>query len=148
MVDDPYATHLPVLEGLSPKPRRVLEFGGGYHSTEAFLDMDSVTKLVTVETDPEWRRRLTKRFEREDRWKLIDGSKLPALDDFDLVFIDDGADQAHRIQTIGYVLSQRHPRVVIHDADHGPYQESIDALADDYRIVTDDTPWTAVVEKS
>ena len=53
-----YASHLPVLEALKPKPKKVLEFGSGKHSTGAFLSMKSVTRLVSIETDMGWRERL------------------------------------------------------------------------------------------
>lgn len=147
MAGDAYASHLPVLAALEPAPKRVLEFGGGLHSTKAFLEMDSVTKLVTVETDPHWREVLEKEYS-DKRWQLLDGSKVPALGNFDLVFIDDGIGPQQRMTTIARVLGQRHPKVVIHDAEFAPYQETIAAFAPDFELHAALNPATAIVPAS
>lgn len=142
---DVYETHVPVLEALDPPPTRVLEFGAGKYSTKAFLAMDSVSRLVSVETDPSWRKEVRNRY-RDKRWELLDGSEVPDLEKFDLVFIDDGANAQERIPTIVYVLSRKHPRVVIHDAEYGPYRDTIAMFTDDYVVHADYQPYTAVIE--
>ena len=145
---DNYSSHLPVLEALDPKPKRVLEFGAGEHSTAAFLAMDSVTRLVSVETDMDWRERVSERFSEhfeDGRWRLLDEEDpIPDPTDFDLVFIDDGDEPAQRLATIVYVLGRKHPKVVIHDADYRPYLETISAFGD-YEVVGGHT---AIVEAS
>lgn len=143
---DPYASHLAVLKALKPKPKKVLEFGGGLHSTKAFLAMKSVTQLVTIETDEAWLKKLEKKFS-DKRWTLLGPTgTVPKLTDFDLVFVDDGQEAQQRIQTIAFVLSQKHPRVVIHDVEHVPYLNTIRAFTDDFEVIDVETPWTAVVE--
>src|SRR5947207_4432187 len=138
MSESPYASHLAVLNGLKPKPKEVLEFGSGLHSTRAFLKMSSVKKLVSVETDPKWHAKIAKKV-TDKRFTLLDGSELPDLAGFDLVFIDNGADghPEERIETIGYVLAQKHPRVVIHDVNHRPYLDSIHAFTTDVKLHAD-----------
>jgi len=145
-----FGSHVPVLESLRPRPKRVLEFGVGDHSTSAFLSMKSVTRLVSVETDIGWRERVSnehRKHLKSGRWRLLDETdEVPPLTDFDLVFIDDGLLPAQRHETIARVLGQKHPRVVIHDADYAPYVESIEAFSSDFRIEDAYSPYTAVVD--
>lgn len=149
-MSDPYASHLAVIAGLKPKPKKVLEFGSGLHSTKAFLGMRSVTRLVSVERDPAWRSKVEKKLKDKRLELLGDGDEVPSLEEFDLVFIDDGADghPEQRIQTIAFVLAQKHPRVVVHDANYRPYLDSIHAFSTDVKLHADDHPWTAVVAPS
>lgn len=140
---DPYASHLAVLAALDPPPKKVLEFGGGDYSTKAFLEMEGVNRVVTIETDPTWRKKLEKI--KDARLEVLDGSKVPALSNFDLVFIDDGSWPQQRMETIVRVLSQPHPRVVIHDADYTPYVQTIADITDDFVVHADAVPHTAVV---
>lgn len=140
---DDYATHLPVIYELSPK--RVLEFGAGLYSTKAFLSMTNLTKLVSVEVDPEWRERL--RGEIQDaRWTLLDGHRLPPLLDYDLILIDDGTSAQERSETIRYVLRQKHPQVVVHDAE--VYLPLILEFSGDVVVHDALSPHTAVVGAS
>lgn len=140
---DPYATHLPVLEGLKPKPKKVLEFGYGNHSTKAFLAMKSVTKLVTVEADATWRANAEKiKDKRLEVVEAFDGD----LTDFDLVFIDNGQNPHERMDTMVRVLGQPHPKVVIHDIDYQPYLDTLKAYTSKYGLHTALVPNTAIVE--
>lgn len=117
MDEERYASHLPVLKALCAdlKPRRVLEFGAGFHSTAFFLGLEGLEKLVSVEVDARWELRMRKEFP-DERLKLV-GHPPEKMEDFQLVFIDDGKNAAEREETIRWVLGRPHPPVVIHDAE-------------------------------
>lgn len=142
-----FASHLPVLAALEPQPRRVLEFGTGYFSTKAFLMMDSVVELTSVEIYDDWREEMRAHLGPDLRWDLLGADdEVPPLLDFDLVFIDDGRNEAERLATIDWVLSEPHPKTVIHDAEYQPFLDAIDRLASHYTVYRDHTPHTAIVE--
>jgi predicted O-methyltransferase YrrM len=140
MADD-YASHLPVLKAVCGlvRPLTVLELGSGLHSTPFFLSLP-IKRLVSVESDPEWALRVagecidTRLSIRTDYDDLY-----PA--DFDLVFIDDGKSAAEREFSIGWVLGDRHPPTVIHDAE--VYATVISELATNYAVMPT-KPETAV----
>lgn len=139
-----YGSHLPVLTMLLGvmRPRRVLEFGGGHHSTPAILDCPSVTKLATVEVDKKWRDELAETYP-DDRLSLR--RRRPEITmSYGLILIDDGTDIAHRVRTIRYVLSQQHPPVMIHDAEVPEYATAIEEFAINYSVFPTN-PDTAVV---
>lgn len=148
---DPYESHLPVLKALSTflPMRRVLEFGAGDHSTSFFLSLPSLTELVSVETDDFW----IQRIETDDTRHTV-STKRVSPEGFDFVFIDDGASefeivaqeaaQAYRVETIRYVLSRSAPVVAIHDAEVGPYRETIRELATDPTFICVAEPHTAI----
>jgi hypothetical protein len=144
-VDRDYASHLPVLKAIlgSVRPGCVLEFGAGLHSTPAFLERKDLTRVVSVEPDAKWRRKVALYCD-DDRLVLRpDKNVVPEC--FDLVFIDDGQEVADREQTIRFVLGRRfHPPTVIHDADVPEYLQAIEELAINYSIFPTD-PATAVV---
>lgn len=125
MDDDRYASHLPVLKALCSdlKPRRVLEFGAGLHSTPYFLSLEGLERLVSVEADPHWLARVADVCADERLTLLSDNPPDPK--DFDLVFIDDGKNAAEREETIRWVLGRPHPPVVIHDAEVLDYAHAI-----------------------
>jgi predicted O-methyltransferase YrrM len=134
---DRYASHVPVLRALPA--RRVLELGAGEHSTKEFLKMPGLEHLTSVENDPEWARRAATDDPRHEML-LVEGriaDHVPALDGYDLVFIDDSTNAAERAATIRAVLSQPHPLVVIHDAEVPEYAAVIAELSP--------SPATAVV---
>lgn len=158
-----FGTHLPVLAALDPQPQRVLEFGTGYFSTKAFLMMDSVVELTSIEDDPEWRERMRWEFGPRGsvweeytetdflRWTLLSAEdEVPPFENFDLIFVDDGRDPqgSERLATTEYVLSQPHPKAVFHDVDFQPFLDAIHRLTGGtgYEVYRDLTPHTAVVE--
>jgi len=124
------------------KPKRILEYGSGEASTPLFLGYTYVEHMVTVETSPKWRKWLSEHCP-DPRLEVHDGG-YPAAADFDLVLIDDGDNDAHRFRTIHHVLSEPHPTVVIHDADHGHYQTAIREHVTDFEIYRT-SPHTAVI---
>ena len=141
MERDPYASHLQVLTTIlnTYKPKRVLEYGSGEHSTGLFLSRPHVEALTVVEQDFEWRRKLPK----DDRMTvLVEGYANP--NNYDLVFIDDGVNADQRCRTIRDVLSRPHPVVVIHDAEVPEYRALMEGLADEVLIYRTD-PDTAVI---
>jgi predicted O-methyltransferase YrrM len=138
---DRYASHLLVLGALveAHGVERVLELGAGDYSTPAFLAAPGLTRLTSVENDPEWARKVTTDDDRHEVL-LVEGAiadHLPPLEDYDLVFVDDSTSAYERARTIRAVLSQPHPPVVIHDAEVPEYAA---AIAD-----CSPTPATAVV---
>jgi predicted O-methyltransferase YrrM len=149
MERDPYATHLQVLNAVlnTYKPKRVLEYGGGLHSTHLFLTRPNLESLVTVEPNPEWRSRLESIYP-DERLTITASSKLSPTN-FDLIFIDNGQDGeqplgAERRATIRSVLSRRHPIVVVHDAQVPEYATAIEEFSVDYDVYRTD-PDTAVI---
>lgn len=144
MEHDRYASHLKVLTTVlnTYKPKRVLEYGSGRHSTPLFLSRPHVEKLTVVESDFVWRRELTTEY-RDDRMTvLVEGYANPR--NYDLVFIDDGVNADQRCRTIRNVLSRKHPVVVIHDAEVPEYRKLMEELADEVLIYRTE-PDTAVV---
>jgi predicted O-methyltransferase YrrM len=141
---DEYGSHLNVLASVldQHEPKKVLELGAGEHSTPAFLNHPAVQELVTVEDDPDWRKRIKEMFPSD---KLTISPKFDqSPKDFDLVFIDNGREESERLAFIRRVLSGPHPIVLIHDADVPAYNELIKGLADDFAIFPP-TPHTAVI---
>lgn len=145
-----YRTHLTVLAEVldTERPKRVLEYGAGLHSTPFFLRASCVRQLVSVEPDRDWRHRILKDF-ADPRLHILAASEFDPAD-FDLVFIDNGQDEAEplgaeRIATLRSVLSVPHPTVVVHDAEVPEYAAVIDDLAVKYRIYPT-APDTAVIE--
>lgn len=139
---DDYASHLPVLKAVCGliRPWSVLELGSGLHSTPFFLGLP-VFHLVSIETDPEWRERIGREF-RDSRLSLRSGYDDLHPMNFDLVFIDDGTSAAEREFSIRWVLGQKHPVTVIHDAE--VYATVIEELAPDHAVIPT-KPETAVV---
>lgn len=144
MRKDDYASHLPVLQTLlcTLRPRRVLEFGAGDHSTPAILESSDVECLVSVEVDNEWREKVALACP-DYRLTLIE-TRPRSVDTFDLILIDDGQHTHQREATIRIVLAHAHPLVVIHDADVPEYAAAIDELSSDYSVIPTDPP-TAIV---
>lgn len=144
-MDRDYASHLPVLRTLlaQNRPHNVLELGAGLHSTPEFLRRDELVRLISVEPDPEWRRRVA---ESCSDPRLVLRSEMPDVAPafFDLIFIDDGVSIPARVASIRHVLAGEHPLTVIHDADVDAYVAAIKESAIYYTIVRTDPP-TAVV---
>jgi predicted O-methyltransferase YrrM len=124
---DSYATHLPILFGLSDilRPRKIVECGSGMNSTVQFLDRQAfplLETLVSIETDSEWLDKVRERVNGDGRVHFIlepDAARALSdtlLHDADLVFIDDSyADR--RVGTIRAVsrLYEGPGILVVHD---------------------------------
>jgi len=104
--------------------------------------MPKLEYLVSIEHDPNWRKLLRAEFS-DPRWDLRPPSRAPSAQGFDLVLIDDGDSANWRVDTIRRVLSGKHPRVVIHDAEVAQYREAIGDK--EHFIYSGKTPQTAVV---
>lgn len=142
-----YGTHLPVLKALAGYGcERVLELGGGWWSTEEFLEWPGLTQLVTVETDPKWAKRVSGNDPRHRVVLVGDVAEYVAIRslDFDLIFVDDSDSEKKREETIRTLASKRPAGVVvIHDLEQPKYRKA--AAAFDHMAIFDVlTPWTGV----
>lgn len=146
-----FATHLSVLRAIPQylEIRRVLEFGGGDYSTSLFLDRDiysGLEHLRTVETNLAWLVYL-KTSQDDTRFTISNCAGWESIDvnQYDLIFIDDGETIRERVRTIECVVAL-HPScpVVIHDFEQPAYRKA--ALAGmPYAIeFTRRTPTTAI----
>jgi hypothetical protein len=120
----------------------VLEYGAGLYSTALFLSLPGLERLVSIEADAGWRKKLRATFS-DPRWELRTPARAPSPKNFDLVLIDDGESAGWRVDTIRKVLRGKHPRVVIHDAEVAQYREAIGDKP--HFIYRGRTPQTAVV---
>ncbi|HEU5132129.1 MAG TPA: class I SAM-dependent methyltransferase [Pyrinomonadaceae bacterium] len=132
-----YATHIPILIGLSRsrRIRRVLEFGCGHYSTLTFLSraaFPDLERLHSIENDDSWAATIQESIE-DDRWtmQLVNGEIAESvvdlnLEPFDLILIDDSKTSAQRAATIRAVASKQpqNPWVVIHDFEVDEYRDA------------------------
>jgi hypothetical protein len=145
---DPYATHVPVLVALSQviKVRRVLELGCGRYSTFTFLDQSVFADLVALdsfEDDPAWHDSIKAMAHDDPRLTLtlIDKPMCAvvnevALEQYDLVLVDDSTRASDRAATI-HALARRRCRssiVVMHDYEVQEYREAALFFAHSYRF--------------
>jgi hypothetical protein len=136
--NNPYATHLPVLIGLSRllAVKRVLELGCGKYSTLTFLNKDIFPVLEVLdsfENDLEWANEMKEITRGDPRIKirLIDkpmSEIVPQIDfqEYDLIFVDDSVTVDERTRTI-YEIAKRKTAVkavVIHDYENKSYREA------------------------
>lgn len=145
-MNDPYGSHLPVLKlpEIRKLSKRVLEFGGGLHSTGHFLGV--ADKVTTVETDPDWAFKLEDKFGRRDNFTLRQ-SRPESLRDYDLVFVDDGTSAGERIETLEWILARKtRPPVLLHDAEVPEYRLFLEQYPKLDRVTyRDDLPWTELI---
>ena len=132
-----YATHIPILIGLSRsrRIRRVLEFGCGHYSTLTFLSraaFPDLERLHSIENDDSWAATIQEST-KDDRWtmQLVNGEIAESvvdlnLETFDLILIDDSKTSAQRAATIRAVASKQpqNPWVVIHDFEVDEYRDA------------------------
>lgn len=126
-INDPYATHLPVLHALGKilDIRIVLEYGVGVYSTPTFLDKSyypTLDVLDTIEKYQVWADRMSERLQ-DYRWSFVD--KPLDLWVYDLIFIDSGQSIDERLIDIQFVAknlpANAHTVVIIHDIENSPY---------------------------
>jgi predicted O-methyltransferase YrrM len=146
--ENPYATHIPILIGLSRllKVKRVLEFGCGEFSTLAFLDRAIFTdleSLISLENDFLWKEKINALVKDDSRaiLELINGSMSKAasqadLSEIDLIFIDDSVSGEQRVETIRKLTSKlSNSRVaVIHDFEYKPYRQAVINVSHQFRF--------------
>jgi hypothetical protein len=146
--ENPYATHLPVLLALARllDVKRVLEFGCGDFSTGTFLDRRAFPKLERLESyenDAEWAKRVRDAAQddprldlRVTRGAIADAAKAAAIEDFDLILVDDSIEAPLRIATLTTVAQRRPMRaaVVVHDFELPFYREPTGAFRHRFRF--------------
>jgi hypothetical protein len=153
-----YATHIPVLVGLSQRFRieRVLELGCGEFSTPTFLCRQSfanVARLDSFDTDQSWLDRTGEYASKDQRYypRLVSGSMASAirevdLEEFDLILVDDSTRASERAETIRELSSARPTNVliVIHDFEISEYRFAATGF-EHRQIFRAFTPQTGVV---
>lgn len=136
--DEAYATHMPILIGLSTmlRPRRVLELGSGFCSTPLFLDrrvFPSLDFLHSLEDEASWAAKVRSRVGDDSRLRLEEVASVPDwaaaadLSRYDLIFVDDSRSIAQRTRTIEAVMAKSSPATVvaIHDFEVRSYANAI-----------------------
>lgn len=133
---DVYATHLPILQTLGKlfSINRVLELGAGHYSTPVFLDRQyypDLKLLVSFESDLGWRDAVSEMITdhrgivlySEDMAATI--RRLHDLDEYQLIFIDNGATVSQRVEAIEAVIDRKpNGLLVIHDWDNEAYRNA------------------------
>jgi hypothetical protein len=129
-----HATHLPFLIGLGAQitVRAAFEFGAGPYSTPLFLNVRVFPKLkalVSYEPHQEWRDKVRNIVGPDERLEFIERGDIAAPSGFDLVFVDNGPEKL-KIETIEMMaaINVEPAIVVIHDAEHLPYQKAMDGF--------------------
>jgi hypothetical protein len=132
----PVATHLPVLIGLARlRPiRRVLEFGSGLFSTNTFLNRSAFPDLEVLqsyENDATWYETVKQIVKADPRLilTLVDGLMQQVVDakavqNYDLVFIDDSSNSHQRSSTIRAIIAAQPKLAVIHDFETFAYRRA------------------------
>jgi hypothetical protein len=135
---NPYATHLPVLIGLSRlfRVERVVEFGSGENSTLIFLNKQifpHVMFLQSFENDVKWLDAISSKTATDPRIQMhaVDRDMYCAaaesnIENYDLVFIDDSFSIEQRSKTI-HAVALQHPKqgiVLVHDSEVIAYQNA------------------------
>lgn len=129
--DEPYATHVPVLVGISAvcRPKLLIEFGSGTFSTLSFLDKEAFPSLERVESyenNLEWFEQIQKKipFNALVKLNFVEGEMYRAVQSANtasasMIFIDDSPTDAARVPTVEEVARGcgAEPVVVLHDND-------------------------------
>lgn len=137
-----YATHIPILIGLS-RVRiiyRVLEYGSGHYSTPLFLNKEVfsyVQNLVSCEIDIKW---VPLNLDERLSVKPVDDNP----DDwFDLVFVDADT-ESHKIDLIRLCGKECKGLTVIHDSEHAPYADAVNSSFNHVFFFNHFNPGTAI----
>jgi hypothetical protein len=152
---DPYASHMEFLLTVGKNARSVLELGCGKYSTPMFLNrflFDQVEKVLSLENDPAWALEISQNYGDPRlqivvmEWPLELYLSDINLDDYDLIFVDNG-DMSERVRAICYLADHViHSKVVIHDFEILDYRVAAKPfkhmILDGFR-----TPNTAMVWK-
>jgi hypothetical protein len=129
--EHPYATHIPVLVGVSSacQPQRIVEFGSGDFSTLTFLDQavfPNVLRVESYENNLYWMQRMQAKLAGNPRavchffgGRMRDAVSRADLSAVDLIFVDDspsGWERAHTIKELAQVHPER-AMTIVHDYD-------------------------------
>lgn len=155
-MNDPYATHIPVLESIGSviAPRTILEMGCGKYSTPLFCDPNVYpdASVFSWDTDGGWidtiQKQLGKNAPKSMVHVLIPMARYAEysfLEPFELIFVDDSDSLELRSSTIRTVAKKKlkNSIVVIHDYEQPLYQEA----AEDFEhilVYTNFVPHTAI----
>jgi hypothetical protein len=124
---NPFSTHIPVLVGLSliSKWNNILEFGSGVLSTPLLANkkiFEHATHVTSYENDINWFHQVREVVMTNPTVSLryVEGGMSSAVNpgevaESDLIFIDDSAVCAQRVQTIRQVVKYKPKCVLIHD---------------------------------
>jgi hypothetical protein len=146
MSAEPMATHLPVLIGMARlRPvRRVLEFGSGRFSTLAFLNRSAFPELEVLqsyENDATWYETVKQMVRADPRVTLthVDGLMhrvvdAKAVQDYDLVFIDDSFNSRQRSDTIRAIIAAQPKLAAVHDFETFAYRRATNSSRRRYRF--------------
>ena len=160
LVENPFASHVPVLTGLSSlfKISRVLEFGCGFYSTLTFVNPDIYKDLMEIqsfENDLEWYNQVKDATRNDSRITLnfVKGP-IPSivssvnLEPFDLIFIDDSVVAEERAATIKAVAAKMPSSalVVIHDFENPVYRNAAVSFKNQFVFKTFN-PYTGLLWK-
>ena len=140
MNNDPYATHLHVLQaiGMLFSPATILELGSGVYSTPLFCNKDifaGVKRLEVYENNKKWHTDVLKSLPKRRvvnftlyENSIVDELRSLDLNEFQLIFIDNGVSLEERAATIKEIAMQKleEPLIVIHDFEHVAYQWAAD----------------------
>jgi len=144
----PFATHLPVLIGLSfaVRLRRVLELGAGVYSTRLFLNravFPTLEVLHSYENHHYWYNQVLPSVQQAPRATLTmcEGPMSTAvssmsLEDYDLILIDDSQTLQERCHTIQAVAtsSKMIKLCVIHDYNNKEYRHAAKRFSCRFRL--------------
>jgi len=128
MLNDPYGTHVPVLQAMGKllNPRRVLEFGTGFYSTLTFLNRDyyaGLKVLHAVESDPNWVKHI-RQFSDDKRLRYVEHPAT--LVDYDMVFVDNGQTEDERVVVLRALMAGDVTcPVIIHDSERQAYRNAV-----------------------
>lgn len=156
---DPGATHLHLLAaiaGFRGGIKRILELGPGLFSTPAFLNRDvfpQVTRVLSIEHYQPWADMVLAACVDSRLDCVVKPEPFEpylatlALDEFDLIFVDNSNEIDVRAATVGFLSrAVTRPLVVIHDFQQPAYQEAAKGFPN--RIIDiSKTPHTGLVWK-
>lgn len=139
---EPYGTHVPVLIGIARQVhvRTVLELGCGRYSTPTFLDraaFPDLEQLHSFESDATWREEVLALNEGDPRLEItLVSMKMAAVISslrfapYDLILVDDSADEASRAATVAEVARNRVSTniIVIHDYETESYRRAAQGI--------------------
>lgn len=137
--DNPYATHIPTLVGISAiiEPARVVEFGCGLYSTSTFLNRNifpKLTELLSFENDLRWAESIASLASKDPRLHVVGvegaihvAARGAPLAKYDLLFVDDSTCAEDRCKTIRAASASVGPgtAMVIHDFEVPGYRRAL-----------------------
>lgn len=141
---NPFATHIPVLIGLSliTNWKKIVEYGSGMLSTPTLANKNifkDVTEVISYENNKEWYQHVNTSLFTNDYLSLrfVDGEmnksvSVEEINNSDLVFIDDSSTCSERVKTIKKVIDCRPKCVLVHDFEVFRYRFAARGMANVY----------------